>query len=136
MQIKSNSRTMDSDRQRCTWLTDEEYEATQRRLREIDSDLEGLGATREYCLGYFRQAGGYCHRTVCGQCVEHRCCPGLLPPGKMCSAEFGRVALMLKQKIAKVEEERLAMRREWDRLKQDKRVRQKKYDFLHISLMP
>lgn len=111
------------ERRTCTWLTDEEYGATREQLQLIDEELAGMGATDEFCLGYFRCTGGACERVVSGQCLKHSPSQAPLPPGKMCCEEFGRAATMLRQKIERVEEERLAMRREWDQLKQNRRVR-------------
>lgn len=110
------------ERRTCTWLTDEEYGATREELQLIDEELAGMGATDEFCLGYFRCTGGACERVVSGQCLKHSPSQAPLPPGKMCCEEFGRAATMLRQKIERVEEERLAMRREWDQLKQNRRV--------------
>ena len=111
------------DREACTWLTDEEYEAAREQLELVNEDLARMGATDEFCLGYFRSTGGSCDRVVSGQCLKHGPGRAPLPPGKMCSEEFGRAATMLRQKIERVEGERLVMRREWDQLKQDRRVR-------------
>lgn len=76
-----------------------------------------MGASKEYYLNYFRQSGGCCDKIVNGQCIRHSCRQAPLPPGKMCSIEFVRAAVLLRQQIERVEEERRACRREWDQLK-------------------
>lgn len=102
---------------RCSWLTECEQQQFQAELQEIESALLQMGASREYCLNYFMESGGSCDRIVNGQCLRHSIRQAALPAGQMCSMEFARLALLLRQQIARVEDERCVCRREWDRLK-------------------
>jgi len=86
-------------------------------LQMIERTLAKMGATREYCLSYFRRSGGTCARVVSGQCVRHSCTQAPLPEGLMCSQVFGNVVQVLRQHTDRVERERVALRREWDELK-------------------
>lgn len=92
-------------------------------LNAIEASLRLMGADRGYCLEYFKKSGGCCEQVVNGQCIRHRCSQTPLPEGQMCSTEFSRAATMLRQQIERIEEERRACRREWDRLKSQEQAR-------------
>jgi len=104
-------------REYCSWLSDAEHHQLNTELQEIESSLIDMGASKDYYLNYFRQSGGCCDKIVNGQCIRHSCRQAPLPPGKMCSIEFVRAAVLLRQQIERVEEERRVCRREWDQLK-------------------
>jgi hypothetical protein len=101
------------------WMNSEEYRASCHRLVAIDQELRAMGASEEYCLAYFQSGGGACERKVGGLCVRHRTCPTPLPPGRMCSMEFGQAAAMLRQQVQTVEAERVKLKRQWDSLKEE-----------------
>jgi hypothetical protein len=81
------------------WMDEEEHAFACTRLAEIDTLLQGMGATKEYCREYFQSGGGVCEHTVGGRCKRHRMTPTPLPKGKMCLLEFGQRATELRQQV-------------------------------------
>ena len=98
-------------------MTDVEQRQLRDELREIESTIMQMGASREYCLNYFMESGGCCDRVVNGQCMRHSIRQAPLPEGKMCSIEFSKAAFLLRKQIARVEDQRCVCRQEWDQLK-------------------
>lgn len=80
-------------------MSDQSEDSLRQRIQEIDEQLLILGATDAYCREFFQTGGGVCELVVGRRCKRHRACRACLPPGKMCSIEFGQRALELRKQV-------------------------------------
>lgn len=87
------------------------------RLHAINSRLEQLGASEEYCRGYFHSGVGVCEEEYGGICVEHRAAHFALPPGLMCARKYGKKIQYLRRRIEMVETERKNLKDQWQEFK-------------------
>ena len=86
-------------------------------VQAINTCLERMGASEEYCTNYFKSAGGECLKKCGSMCISHSVCCAPLPPNKMCAKEFGKRVCMLNREISAVELERENLKQACTKLK-------------------
>ena len=89
------------------------------RLEDIRAELEEMGASREYCLQYFRVLGGKCEEHRCQQCVRHA--PGVaqLPATRMCKNAYEAYLGQLRGKFQLLKDEMVQHRVAWNQIRQE-----------------
>jgi hypothetical protein len=109
-------------------LTPQEYSDTQIRLAAVESVLQNrLGADNSFCKQYFEAQVGSC-TLIGGACRKHVPNQPPLPPGLMCSREYG---VRLSNICTAMEEKRqakLTCKRAFDALKEEELSQQELKD--------
>lgn len=90
----------------------------QAKLQSINTRLEQLGASEDFCKTYFDSGAGVCVEEFGGVCVDHRCTQFALPKHLMCATKYRRKFQYLKKRLEIVEAERKKLKEQWTDFRQ------------------